>query len=206
MIILSYRREKGKNKIINLNKMKKNKYYFEIDEILDHNPESIRELFMSANLGRKLSELRVEELVFHEGKDIRTGNGVYIFKEMETPLYVGNCVARNFVERIPAHFDIRSNGWFNSLLVNLIGRDLQRKSKEDKTDENLTKFATHAFENLDLILINFPLYDKLAINKLEDYLRITLQPLNGFKHKRLHRPDITVQEYIQYNIPIVQCF
>jgi hypothetical protein len=174
-----------------------NKYYCEIEEILDHNPVSILDWIKSIS-GIKLSELKVKDLVFQNGLPIMTGNGVYIFKENGIPLYVGNCVARNFVERIPAHFDIRHNGWFNSLLVTLIRRSYKRKSKEDKTDANLSQSAELAFEKLDLVLINFSKYDKSAINRLEDYLRITLKPLNGFKHKKLKQIDITVRDYIQF--------
>jgi len=125
----------------------------------------------------KTSELKVKDLVFQNDLPIMTGNGVYIFKENGIPLYVGNCVARNFVERIPAHFDIRRNGWFNSLLVTLIRRTFNRKSKEDKTSANLSQSAKLAFENLDLVLINFSQYDKSAMNRLEDYLKICLKPL-----------------------------
>src|SRR5690606_6695075 len=113
--------------------------------------------------------------------------------------YVGNCVARNFVERIPAHFDVRHSGWFNSLLVTLIRRTYNRKFKEDKTDANLSQSAELAFENLDLVLINFSQYDKSAMNRLEDYLKICLKPLNGFKHKKLNQNEITVRDYIHYN-------
>ncbi|GAK99762.1 hypothetical protein JCM19314_947 [Nonlabens ulvanivorans] len=173
-------------------------YYYELEELLDHNPNSIRDWIKSTS-GIKLSELKVKDLVFHNDLPIRTGNGVYIFKENNIPLYVGNCVARNFVERIPAHFDVRQNGWFNSLLVTLIKRTFNRKLKEDKTDINLTQSAKLAFENLDLVLINFSVYDKLAINRLEDYLRITLKPLNGFKHKKLNQENITIREYLEYN-------
>ena len=175
-----------------------NKYYYEIEEILDHNPVSICNWIKSTS-GINLSELKVKDLVFQNGLPIMTGNGVYIFKENNIPLYVGNCISRNFVERIPAHFDVRSNGWFNSLLVTLIRRTYNRKSKEDKTDTNLSQSAKLAFENLDLVLINFSKYDKSAIKKLEDYLRITLKPLNGFKHKKLNRTNIPVRDYIHYN-------
>lgn len=174
-----------------------NKYYYEIEEILEFNPDTIFDWFKSTS-GIKLSELKIKDLVFQDGKPIMTGNGVYIFKEENNPIYVGNCVARNFVERIPAHFDVRHNGWFNSLLVNLICRTYNRKLKDDKTDENLAQSAKYAFENLDLVLINFSEYNKSAINKLEDYLKITLKPLNGFKHKKLEPIHVTLRDYIQY--------
>lgn len=174
-----------------------NKYIYIVKELLDLNSSSIKEWGNSIE-GIKLSDLKVKDLVFHNGLPIRSGNGVYIFKEENLPIYVGNCVSRNFVERIPGHFNIRHNGWFNSLLVTLIRGQYRRKHIDDKTDDNLTNTAKLAFENLDLVLINFPKYNKPAINKLEDFLRITLDPLNRFKHKKLTSKDITVGNYIEY--------
>ena len=62
------------------------------------------------NPGIPLDQLTLKELVFYQGKEIRTGNGVYIFKENSQIIYVGKCSARNFIERVPAHLDIRHNG------------------------------------------------------------------------------------------------
>ena len=172
-------------------------YYFEVEEILDFNSKTICEWLKSVS-GIKVSDIKVKDLVFHNGIPIRSGNGVYIFKERDQPIYVGNCVARNFVERIPSHFDLRHNAWFNSLLVTLIRKEYNRKSKDDKTDENLSKAANYAFENLELVLINFPKNDKLAINKLEDFLIKALHPFNG-KFKELNQENIIIKDYIEYN-------
>jgi hypothetical protein len=174
-----------------------NKYYYNVEDILDFNSETIVD-WLNSTSGIKLSDLKIKDLVFQNEFPIRTGNGVYIFKEKKQPIYIGNCVSRNFVERIPSHFDIRRTGWFNSLLVTLIKRKYNRKLKEDKTDENLSQSAKLAFENLDLVLINFPNYNKLAINKLEDFLKMALKPINGFKHKRLENQNILIRDYIEY--------
>lgn len=177
------------------------KYLISIDEILDFNHEKLNNWFSEVK-GIKISNLKVKDLVFYNDEPILTGNGVYIFKEKNNAIYVGNCVARNFVERIPAHFDIRHNGWFNSLLVNLIKRkyNSDKNRKEYKTDENLIEAAEFAFNNLELVLINFPEYNKLAINRLEVFFKIVLNPINGFKHKTLQNVDINIRDYIQYKL------
>ncbi|TAE17195.1 MAG: hypothetical protein EAZ95_06835 [Bacteroidetes bacterium] len=136
---------------------------------------------------KKLSGIRLQnctlaDLVFFEGNPIYSGNGVYIFKENEDIIYVGNCVSRSFVERIPSHFDIRSGGWFNSLLLNIISQE----GKEKKTDELLAKAAKKALESYSLILINYEDYSKESIDKLETVLRIVLKPYNTFKSKQLN--------------------
>ncbi len=170
-------------------------YIIDIEEILEKNEEEISNLFLKEIKGIKISDLKVKDLVFcSNNTPIRTGNGVYIFKYKDTAIYVGNCVARNFVERIPAHFDIRHNGWFNSML-----RSILKNNNKEASDENLEKEALYAFNNFELILINFPKYNKEAMNKLEVYLRIVLDPINGFKHKKLEYANTIVKDYILQN-------
>ncbi len=125
--------------------------------------------------GLPLSELKVKDLVFYKGKPIYSGNGVYIFKCGDEICYVGNCIARSFVERIPAHFDIREIGWFHSLLTTMIKN---KHGKVKKTDQNLQEAAANAFEELKLVLINFPNYNKIEINNLENILGNRLKPYN----------------------------
>jgi hypothetical protein len=151
--------------------------------------------------GLRLSKMTVSDLVFHNGKAIRHGNGVYVFRENQRPVYVGNCVARNFVERIPAHFDVRENGWFNSLLLSRIQEKEGRRAKEDKTDENLEEAARYAFDNYNLLLINFSTHDKDAMSRLELLMRLILNPINKFKRKRLpeEKYSISIGEYIYIN-------
>ncbi len=166
----------------------------ELDSIL------IKDLpgFLLEKQGLQLSKMTVSDLVFHRGKAIRCGNGVYLFREEQRPVYVGNCIARNFVERIPAHFDVRKNGWFNSLLLSRIQEKEGRRVKEDKTDENLEAAARYAFNNYNLLLINFSTYDKDAMNRLELLMRLTLNPINKFKRKRLpeEKHSTPVREFI----------
>jgi hypothetical protein len=108
--------------------------------IIEYEGQSVIELIKKINElnGLALSELKVMDLVFDRvtGNPIRTGNGVYIFKNSIQTFYIGNCVARNFVERIPAHFDIRHNGWFNSLLKAIIKNNKIEKKQMDSNEFN----------------------------------------------------------------------
>jgi hypothetical protein len=153
-------------------------YLIEINELKQLSIQDVVERLQGIE-GIKIGELKVNELVFYNNKPIYTGNGVYVFKDTQSNdfIYVGSCVARNFVERIPAHFDIRHEGWFNSLLVNII----KVKYDGNKTNDNLTKAAQYAFSNLSLILINYEEYNRESIKYLESTLRKALKPYNKFK-------------------------
>ncbi len=170
-------------------------YIYEFKDLLDLQSYEIEKWFCERD-AIKLADLKVKDLVFYNKKAIHTGNGVYLFRERDRIIYVGKCSARNFVERIPAHFDVRHNGWFNSMLIRLIRRDITIEKSKVKTDENLIKAANYSFENLELILINFSIYDKHKINRLETFLRMTVNPLNGFKIKTLDTKYKTVREYV----------
>lgn len=146
--------------------------------------ETLEELVkqIDALEGLPLSKMKIQDLVFNslDGEPIRTGNGVYIFKNSEMTFYIGNCFARNFVERIPAHFDIRHNGWFNSLLKAIIKNqniDFKNKTPEEK-NEFLEKAAKIAFDKINIVLVNFLKYDKTEINNLERRLAEELNPIN----------------------------
>jgi len=145
--------------------------------------------------GLPMKDCKISDLVFYQGEPIYSGNGVYLFRTKDEFIYVGDCVARNFVERVPSHLDIRSGGWFNSLLKNTI-------KKRDKhpilTDDLLTKAAQEVFDDFQLILINFKSedYNKVSINKLEYLLRIVMKPLNKFKTKWVEDWDILVENYV----------
>ena len=164
----------------------RNEYLLNVSDLKDLTITEVIEKLKTTS-GLRLKTCTIADLVFFEEKPIYSGNGVYIFKENENFIYVGNCVARNFIERIPAHFDVRHNGWFNSLLVNIIKK---KYNKSEKTNELLVEAAKHAFENYSLILINYEDYCKESIDRLETTLRIVLKPYNTFKGKKLNgNPD-----------------
>ena len=177
-------------------------YLIEIEDIESLTIKDLNDFLIKKD-GLDLSVLKISHLVFYNDVAIRYGNGVYLFREIKRPIYVGNCVARNFVERIPAHFDVRHNGWFNSLLLSVIQEEKGRRLKEDKTDENLEIAARYALEKFNLILINFSKHDKNAINRLESLMRMLLNPVNRFKNKHLQKNEmqVLVKDYIYDSAP-----
>ncbi len=144
--------------------------------LIEYESASIDEIIAKVRLttGIPISELRIKDLVYYKNKPIKTGNGVYIFKNEEKVYYVGSCVARNFVERVPAHFDTRTNGWFNSLLKAIMKYDTPTHSK----CESLEEAAEFAFKNINLVLVNFENYHKDKINNLERRVGVELQSIN----------------------------
>jgi len=181
--------------------MKTFDYLIQYHDIKSFSIAALKELLLQKR-GIPLSELKVLDLAFYKGEPIYSGNGVYIFKTKDRVIYVGDCIARNFVERIPGHFDLRPGGWFNSLLKSVI----KKKYKEEVTENTLIKAAKEAIEEYELILISYSTVEfypppegkknKKIVNRLEDLLRITLEPLNTFKHKRVPEGVDMVADYL----------
>lgn len=179
--------------------MKNIDYLIKYEDIKSMSIPALAE-FILEKRGLSVSELTISHLIFYKGEPIYSGNGVYVFKTKEEVIYIGNCVARNFVERIPAHFDLRAGGWFNSLLKAVI----KKKYKETVSEATLQKASREAISTYELILINFSneefylngVKNKKAINRLEDLLRIILKPLNTFKHKKIPKAIDMVQTYL----------
>lgn len=147
----------------------------------DDNQQQITD-FIKNIPGKRLSELSLRDFVYYNGNPIYRGIGVYIFKSEKRNYYVGSCIARSFIERIPAHLDIRKVGWFNSLLKNIILSN--EGDLKVLNDENFEKAASFAFEEMSLIMINFN-YDnddykqmKNQITNLERRIGKAIDPLN----------------------------
>ncbi|MEO6175382.1 MAG: hypothetical protein ABIP27_09560 [Flavobacterium circumlabens] len=130
--------------------------------------------------GLPLKDLKVMDLIYCNGQPIRSGIGVYIFKSKDKCYYVGNCLSRCFAERIPAHFDLRKVGWFNTLLKTIIQNEFVNK---DINDESLHQAAIFALDKINLVLINFEyrehyINQKIRINNLERNLGKALKSYN----------------------------
>jgi hypothetical protein len=164
------------------------KYLLQYEQVKNFNDEQFIHL-INETPGIHLKELKAIDLVFYNGEPIYRGVGVYVFKNSERIYYVGNCVARSFTERIPAHFDIRKVGWFNSLL-----RHIVLDNKDVLNDDSLQKAAKIAFNNLSVILINFEEdsneYTRHRINNLEKRLGTILKPLNKRFRNIIHIPNL----------------
>lgn len=149
--------------------------------------------------GIKIKDCLISDLVFYKGDPIYSGNGVYVFKSADIFIYVGCCVARNFVERIPAHFDLRKSGWFNSLLQNIIN-----KKGWARTNESLAEAGKIAMDSYSLTMINFPLGDHPQnisdIKALETLLRRVLDPYNSFKKQIAIDSSPILIEYLRNTV------
>jgi len=117
---------------------------------------------------RSLSDMTVFDIIESSG----SGHGVYVFSRDEEIFYVGKSSSRSFIERIPAHFDTREDGWFNTLTKQL-------RNKEYST--SLEQASEYAKSNLSLTLIEIS-RDQEECKKVEKFLRLYLRPaLNHFK-------------------------
>ena len=161
-------------------------------EYHDIENKSIRELLKLLNEteGRKLNELKVLDLSYHNGNPIWPGEGVYIFRNGKRAVYVGKVSSMSFTERIARHFDFRSFAWMNRLLKLISERELKH---EKLNHENLKIASKYAFENLNIVLINFSNRDR--INRTERLLRSCTQPLNKFKKLTEKNLEQIVKEY-----------
>lgn len=139
--------------------------------------ENIIKIISTLN-GLPLSEMKMTDLIFYREKPILRGCGVYVFKHKNIPIYVGSCVSRSFIERVPSHLDIRKVGWFNSLLKIIIKLKMI-ECEGEYCDEHLVNAAEFALKEVSIILINFKTYEQReAITRLEDYLIRELKTKN----------------------------
>ena len=174
------------------------KYLYEYKEIKNI---SIGEFIsvIEKNGGKRIIDLTISDLIFNEGKPIHTGCGVYLFVKDNRIFYVGKNSARCFVERIPSHFDIRKEGWFNRLLRLIAKVEID---EDENTDEGLRKAAKFAIDNFEVILINFNWWDyegDTSIEVLEDLLRMTTNAANSFKTKRNSDLKIKIKDFVNSN-------
>ncbi|CEM63370.1 hypothetical protein [Treponema phagedenis] len=78
----------------------------------------IKEIKAKAN---KISEIKLGDFLFTDDGSFAPTHGVYLFlNENKEVLYVGKNSARSYIERIPAHFDVRFAAWMNSFFMDYI--------------------------------------------------------------------------------------
>lgn len=139
--------------------------------------------------GKKLNELKVKDLTYHNSEEIWPGEGVYIFRDEDKVIYVGKARSMSFTERIAKHLDFRHFAWFNRLLELICIKILEL----EWNNENAKKSSKYAFENLNLVLINFK--SKERIDRTERLLRSCAEPLNKFKNLKESNLDKIIDEY-----------
>lgn len=186
---------------------KKDDYLINYDEVMSWKIKDVKSNLNKIE-GLPLSDCTISKLVFYKDKKnkdnpILTGNGVYIFKDKDEIKYVGKCSSRSFVERIPAHLDVKNTCWFNSYLKRLVKKDKKNQIKswftknDPKINDDkvalLKEQAKKLLKNDKLILINFKQsnYSKDDIRKLEILLNEILIKNNNIIDKAQ-----TVAEYI----------
>lgn len=169
--------------------MKKDDFLIEYKNI---EKKSIQDLLdiLNQTEGKKLNDLKVQDLSYHNGKPIWPGEGVYIFRDDKRVVYVGKVSSMSFTERIAKHFDFRSFAWMNRLLKLLSQKEL----KHEKQDHDNLKIASkYAFDNLNIVLLNFQ--SRARINRTERLLRSCTEPLNKFKNLTERNLDKIIGEY-----------
>jgi len=169
----------------------KDQYLLEFDDIQHLSIESFLNAIQRTP-GIKLEELTVKKLSYHNEEIIYPGMGVYIFRTGTKFKYVGKVSSMSFTERIPKHLDVRPYAWMNSLLKILALKELNETNIERRELEKASKYA---FDNLNLVLINFKSNERDLINRLERMLRSYPGPLNRFKRLRETDKSISVLEY-----------
>jgi len=139
--------------------------------------------------GKSLNELKLMDLTYHNGNQINPGVGVYIFRNGKEIVLVGKVSSMSFTERIGKHLDFRHGAWFNRLLILICEKQLNRAVN----DENLRIASKYAFDNLNLVLINFKNSDR--INRTERLLRSCTNALNKFRNLREPSLEKIVKDY-----------
>jgi hypothetical protein len=169
--------------------MSQDNYLLEYEEIKDLSIRSFLEL-LDKTEGKQLSELKVRDLSYHNDQHIWPGSGVYLFRDQKRVIYVGKVSAMSFTERIAKHFDYRPAAWMNRLLKLISEKEFKH---ERHTSVNLKIASKYAFENLNLVLINFE--DRSRINRTERLFRSCTQPLNKFKNLTEKNLEKIIGEY-----------
>jgi hypothetical protein len=165
-----------------------NDYLIEFSDIENYTLKEFLDHIDNIN-GLSLKELKVSDLSYYNKKPIWPGEGVYLFREGKEILYVGKVSSMSFTERIAKHLDLRPFAWFNRLLKIIC----QKKFNKEISKENLIETSKYAFDNLNLILINFKKRDK--INSIEKLLRASTNTLNKFKTVRVKNNDLIINNY-----------
>ena len=117
---------------------------------------------------KKVKELRIHDLIFDSSKPIKPDTGVYIFYSNKGDcLYVGKNSSKKFAERIPEHFVLTEDAWFNTLLKRMV-----------KIGE-ATDLIDAAKKAMCYQLLIIPIRnddDDLPIQKIESFFRRILKP------------------------------
>lgn len=166
--------------------MKTRNYLMEYEQFCHLHLSKFIEEIKNTN-GIPLNDLKIKDLTYFNNEIINPGIGVYVFKLKNEIFLVGKVRSNTFTERIPKHFDVRPNAWFNRLLFVTCREHL--KIPLDKN--GYLEASKFCFENLNLVLINVK--DSSKVDILEKALRANSEALNRCKNKK-HNENILLQE------------
>ncbi len=127
--------------------------------------------------GKKVNQILLSDFILEEIDGYELNHGIYVFKKDSEIKYIGKASSRPFIERVPAHLDIRRNGWMNNMLKYL---------SEDSDPKNYLKESLHVIENYELLLVLFKTEDctKDKISEAERFLINNTNCLNKKKRKK----------------------
>ncbi|AFK04121.1 hypothetical protein Emtol_2988 [Emticicia oligotrophica DSM 17448] len=148
---------------------------------------TVLELIEKLNLidGLPLKTLTLKDLIFFNGKALRGGRGVYLFKdEANSFFYVGMASKRSFIERIPAHFDTKPEAWMNTLVKYHTDKN---HNINNRTYDNLENSAMLTLDTYSLIMINFLYYNPVKIANFGRLLRAVLGTYNQIKNQNFDK-------------------
>lgn len=166
-------------------------YLIEFEEVIDISINNFL-VKIKETKGKRLDELLVKDLSFHNGNLIYHGTGVYIFREKQEIKVIGKASSMSFTERIPKHFDARPFAWFNRLLALIHEREWSIL----ESPENFEMESLHAFNNYNIVLVHIKPEHKDHIPKVERLLRSTTNALNQFKGLKEDNRQKIVREYV----------
>lgn len=168
--------------------MKRDNYLIEYEDVKESSIQHLLETLENTE-GKLLNDLKVKDLTYHNLTEIWPGEGVYIFREDKKVIYVGKARSMSFTERVAKHFDFRHFAWFNRLLELICTKLLELSWN----DENAKKASQYAFQNFNLVLLNFK--ERERIDRTERLLRSCTNPLNKFKKLHVSNLNKIVNKY-----------
>lgn len=145
----------------------------------DHSVDSSLKGELEKTVKRKISELKISDLVIYPGI------GVYLFYNHAEKKwwYVGKSTSRSFVERIPSHYDPRASSWMNVLTKRTYELIFLTNERVDDWSD-ATKYCV---ENLNLLLINFKCSETIGCDTVRDTIGMVEEKLIELLQPELQR-------------------
>lgn len=151
-------------------------YKFDFEDLSKKRLRVIKQQILNSNK-IKINDLTLRHLIYFQNNPILFGNGVYLFFNNQKCIYVGKCSSRTFIQRIPAHLEMRD-----------IPKDPNKKEIRLDSCLQLLKYkkglnhkdAINCLLKCEIFLINFTNINDLNnyCYKLEKICKYLFNPLN----------------------------